>query len=183
MNEHVPNTDVWMIHRALHQAPFFSLPPGYQMRFYHEGDIQTWVTIQQAAESFFVPTAETFLSSLRGDASYLSRRVMFLVDPYGADIGTITAWNDHLFHYDDVGQIHWVAIIPDAQGRGLAKPMVCAACTELQVRGYMTAVLETNTRRLAALNLYLQCGFEPYPQSQAERDAWKSVAPHLRLSF
>lgn len=181
MNEQLPNIDVWMIHHRLQRAPVFALPRGYRMRFYAEGDIQTWVAIQQAAEPFFVPTAETFLRYMPGDISYVSRRVMFLADPNGRDIGTITAWNDQLFQHNDIGQIHWVAIIPEAQGRGLAKPMLSAACAELQARGYTAAVLETNTRRIAALNLYLQFGFEPYPHTQAERDAWLSAAPHLKF--
>lgn len=181
MSESLPNIDIWMIHHDLQRVPSFLLPRGYRVRFYQEGDLETWVAIQQAADPFFVATAETFRSYLPGDLSYLSQRVMFLVDPADTAIGTITAWNTHIFQYADIGQIHWVAIVRSAQGRGLAKPMLRAACTELQARGYTTAVLETNARRIPALNLYLQFGFEPYPQSQAERDAWQRIAPQLKF--
>ena len=183
MNEQLPNVNVWMINHDLSSAPNFSLPLGYNMRFYGESDLQTWVRIQQAAETFFVPTAETFAKYMPGDTAYLAERVMFLVDPSGADIGTITAWNDRTFTDHDTGQIHWVAIIPAAQGRGLAKPMLSAACNRLRERGYTQAVLETNTRRVAALNLYLQFGFEPYVCDEAERDAWRVVAPHLKFKI
>ncbi len=181
--EQLPDSDVWMTHPDLSRTPHFSLPIGYRMRFYGDGDVQAWVRIQQAAEPFIVPTAETFTRSMPGDTAYLATRVMFLVDPSGTDIGTITAWNDDQFNGRDIGQIHWVAIIPDAQGRGLAKPMLSAACNVLRTHGYTESWLETNTRRLPALNLYLQFGFKPYPRDEVERNAWRIVASRLKFAI
>ncbi|MBA3945801.1 MAG: GNAT family N-acetyltransferase [Herpetosiphonaceae bacterium] len=182
MHEQLPNVGVWMLHRDLSRAPRFSLPPGYRMRFYHDGDLHTWLRIQ-ATDPFSVPTAETFARSMPGDTLHLAARVMFLVDPLGADIGTITAWNNDHFNDCDIGQIHWVAIIPAAQGRGLAKPMLSAACDVLRTHGYAEACLETNTARIPALNLYPQFGFEPYVRDEAERNAWRTVAPRLKIGI
>ena len=111
--EQLPNVDVWMIHRDLANAPRYALPAGYRMRAYREGDVAAWVRIQQAAEKFSAPTAETFADSMAGDTDYLAARVMFLVDPAGVDIGTITAWNDAEFDGRDMGRIHWVAMVPE----------------------------------------------------------------------
>ncbi len=172
--------DVFMIHRDLTEAPRFSLPPGYGMRCYAEGDIATWVRIQQAAEQFFVPTDKTFTDSMPGDTAHLAARVMFLVDPTGAEIGTITAWDAPAFVGPNTGQIHWVAIVPAAQGRGLAKPMLSAACDLPRARGYARAWLESNVSRIPALNLYLGFGFDPDPRDEAERAAWRHVAPALK---
>lgn len=180
MNEQPPNVAVWMIHANLARVPQIALPDGYRMRFYHNGDVRTWLRIQQAAEPFSVPTAETFARAMPGDTSYLAARVMFLVDPSGGDIGTITAWHNDQLTGRDIGQIHWVAIIPSAQGRGLAKPMLSAACAVLRAHGYAEACLETDTRRVAALNLYLPGGFVPHPRDEAERTAWRTVAPRLK---
>jgi hypothetical protein len=60
MNESLPNVPVWMLHPHLARLPHHALPTGYHMRFYHHGDVHTWVRIQQAAEPFLVPTADTF---------------------------------------------------------------------------------------------------------------------------
>jgi ribosomal protein S18 acetylase RimI-like enzyme len=182
MNDQLPNVNVWMIHHDLSRTPRFPMPTGYAMRFYRTGDVQTWVRIQQAAETFFVPTAEVFAKHMPGDTDYLSKRVMFLVDPSSADIGTITAWNDEQLSGREIGQIHWVAIVPDAQGRGLAKSMLSAACDVLRTHGYSEACLETNTRRIPALNLYLQFGFQPHLRDEAEREAWNIVAPRLKFA-
>ena len=181
MGEQPPNVEVLMVHPELPRAPRFALPVGYQMRFYDEGDVRTWVSIQQAAEPFMVPSAETFRRYLPGDTAHLAARVMFLVDPVGTEIGTITAWDDDRLDGRPSGQIHWVAIVPEAQGRGLAKPMLSAACDVLRARGYTKALLETDTRRIAALNLYRQFGFAPYPRGATERQAWHSVAPRLKF--
>jgi GNAT superfamily N-acetyltransferase len=178
--EQPSNVDVWMIHRDLASAPRYALPADYRMRGYREGDVATWVRIQQAAEKFMVPTAETFAKSMAGDLDYLTARVMFLVDPAGVDIGTITAWNDADFDGHEMGRIHWVAMVPEAQGMALAKPMLSAALDVLRARGYNAAWLWTGTGRIAALNLYLHFGFVPHPRDDAEREAWRATAQHLK---
>jgi ribosomal protein S18 acetylase RimI-like enzyme len=175
----LPTVDIWMVQRDLQSVPQASLPAGYQMRPYQEGDLATWVRVQQAGEPFFVPTEEHFRRYMPGDTAYLAERVMFLVDPTGNEIGTITAWNDILLEGHESGQIHWVAIVRAAQGKGLAKPMLSAACQNLIERGYSEAWLETNTRRLPAINLYLQYGFQPYLRSQQERDAWEMIRSQI----
>jgi ribosomal protein S18 acetylase RimI-like enzyme len=181
MDDPTTGVEIVMIQRDLTRAPIFALPAGYAMRNYREGDVANWVRIQQAADPFFVAEVRHFSESMPGDAAYLAARVLFLVDGSGADIGTITAWNDAEFDGREMGHIHWVAIVAAAQGRGLAKPMLSAACTALRTHGYTEAWLETNTARIPALNLYGQFGFKPHPRSEAEREAWQAVAPRLKF--
>jgi GNAT superfamily N-acetyltransferase len=176
------NIDVWMIQRDLSTAPRYPLPEGYTMRFYREGDIETWVRIQQAAEPFLTPTAETFNKYLP-DADKLPQRVMFLVDSTGVEVGSITAWNDSGLTGRDMGLIHWVGIVPESQGVGLAKPMLSAAIDVLRGLGYHEAWLGTGSARVPALNLYLEFGFEPYLRSRGEQAAWQSVAPRLKFAI
>lgn len=176
------NIDVWMIHRNLAAAPRYALPAGYALRAYAPGDVEAWVRIQQATETFFTPTAETFAESMGTDEGVLCERVRFLVDEHGADVGTITAWSDAEFDGVDRGRIHWVALHPSVQGRGLARPMLSAACDLLLARGYDTAWLWTGTGRTAALNLYLRFGFAAHPRDDAERAAWRDVAAQLRYA-
>jgi GNAT superfamily N-acetyltransferase len=182
MNDSSPLTDVWMIHRDLSQAPDFPIPPGYTMRHYREGDAETWVRIQRAcADDLSFITAEHFHEDMPGDAAHLAERVLFLVDPSGQDIGTIVAWNDSKFDGRDIGRIHWVAIVAEAQGHGLSKPMMSAACNVLRTLNYTEAYLETHTSLIPALNLYLEFGFRPAPRSDGVRAAWQAVAPRLKF--
>jgi GNAT superfamily N-acetyltransferase len=179
MSEQSATCDVWMTHPDLGAIAPLPLPAGFRLRFYSEGDLDVWLRIQ-ARDPFFVPTAETFAASMPGDTALLASRVMFLADPVGEDIGTVTAWSNDRLTGREIGQIHWVALVPAARGQGLAKPMVGAACALLYQRGYREACLETNTRRIPALNLYLALGFEPFVRSEAERQAWRRVASRLR---
>jgi ribosomal protein S18 acetylase RimI-like enzyme len=179
MTNQPPDVDFWMVQRDLNQVPNVPFPAGYWIRNYREGDLATWVRVQQAAEPFFVPTEEHFSRSMPGDTAYLSQRVKFLIDPSGSEIGTITAWNGVMLEGQEAGQIHWVAIIRSAQGKGLAKPMLTAACWSLLWRGYTEAWLETNTRRIPAIRLYLRYGFKPYFRNEFEQQAWFAIAPLL----
>lgn len=174
-----PDVTVWMLHPDLGRIPSAAFPEGYRMRFYQPGDLATWLAIQ-AGDPFFVPTADTFAASMPGDDGYLGERVLFLIDPLGAAIGTITAWQTTALTGELIGQIHWVALVPAVRGMGFAKPMLRAACTVLREHGHAAACLETNTKRIPALQLYLQSGFAPFVRSETEREAWEAVAPHLR---
>ena len=166
----------------LNGAPRFELPAGYHMRFFQneEEDIPLWVSIQQAADTLFTATAEIFERSMPGTTAYRAERIMFLHDPDNLPIGTITAWNSKKFAGRETGHIHWVAMVPSAQGKGLAKPMLTAALDEMIKRGYSEAWLETNTLRLPALNLYLSFGFRPHLSDSVQKDAWQMVSPHLK---
>lgn len=175
-----PIIPMFMVNRNTAQAPRYEMPVGYHMRFYRKGDVATWVRIQAAAEKFSVPSADDFAKSMPGDDGYLAARVMFLVDPAGDDVGTITAWDDSGLDGTPMGHIHWVAIVPAAQGRGLGKPMMSAALEVMCRRGDTAAWLETHNVRIPALNLYLQLDFAPYPRNDVEREAWRAVAPALR---
>lgn len=179
MNSQLPDVDVIMIHPDVRQAPVFALPHGYQMRYYRPGDLDTWLRIQ-ATDPYFAPTAETFAEALPGDDTYLAQRVMFMVDPHGIEIGNITAWNTAQFTDREIGQICWVALVPSARGRGLGKPLLSAACAALRERGYTQTFVDTNMRRIPALNLYLQFGFAPYLRSEAEEEAWRAITPLIK---
>lgn len=181
METSLTGVDVCMIYTNLTRAPTFPLPDRYTTREYCEGDVETWVRLQRAcADDLAFITAADFVRELPGDWAYLTERVLFLVDPAGHDIGTITAWNDTQLRGRDIGRIHWVAIVAAAQGRGLSKPMMSAACARLRAHGYMEAYLETHSSLTPAINLYLSFGFQPHARSQAERDAWREAAPRLK---
>ncbi|MCU0511322.1 MAG: GNAT family N-acetyltransferase [Anaerolineae bacterium] len=173
------NTPVWLYHPALKTVPVLPLPPGWHLRFYRPGDVAVWVNIQQQSDPFFTATAATFEQYMPA-ADRWPQRVLFLVNPAGEDTGTITAWNGDQFAGRDMGLIHWVAIVPAAQGQGLAKPMLNAALRVLVAHGYADAWLETGAARLPAINLYLSAGFVPARRGPDDTAAWQRLAPRLK---
>lgn len=173
----LPDVNIWMTHPDLTQIQQVDFPAGYHMRFYQGAeDIDKWVKIQQISDPFITPTAEHFNNSMPGTTEFRSKRIMFLVNPVGQDIGSITAWQTTKLSKNEIGQIHWVAILPSAQGQRLAIPMTIAACQRIVDLGHTKACLSTNTRRIPALNLYAKLGFRPMFQAIDQKEAWAKIA-------
>ena len=168
----VSNVEFRMIHRDLTDCAVIDVPAPYALRFFQPSDVDVWLSIQRAAETFDVPDADTFFRSIGSDLPALSQRLLFLLDSDANPIGTITAWNDSKFAGLDIGRIHWLAVMPDSQRKGLGSALLSAACQLLLRLGYRQAWLWTSTGRTAAINLYLRFGFEPVFQSNGERDAF-----------
>lgn len=150
-----------MIRETLADIPEYPLPPGYTIRWYQPGDESRWVAIQAAADRYNKITMELFAQQFHGADARLEERQCYLLNPGGDAIGTATAWVDDLSGDPAAGRIHWVAIIPAAQGRGLAKPLMTAVCQRLRALGHRTAYLTTSMARPAAIGLYLKFGFGP----------------------
>ncbi len=175
------NIDVVMSRPHLDDLPSYQLPPGYSLRFYRPGDERLWVSLQAASDHYNDITAKLFVREFGDDVAGLASRQFFLVSNKQGPIGTASAWYGR---GDDPspGRVHWVAILPEFQGRGLAKPLLSSVCTRLRELGYADAYLTTSTVRVPAINLYLHFGFAPEPTSASEADAWRRLAPYLKGS-
>jgi len=98
--------------------------------------------------------------------------------------GTISAWLNPSFRGGEWGRIHWVALRPSHQGRGLAKPMLAFALRTL-ARWHRRAYLGTQVFRLRAVKIYLDAGFQPDLSDPAKQPLWRylrDVLQHPGLS-
>ena len=168
------NISLTMVREDMENIPQYPLPVGYQIRLYRSGDKDTWAMIQRIADSR--PDAgEIFEGAFGADVSALDRRCFFLVSPDGRDVGTVAAWYERKYLGRRWGLIHWLAILPEHQGRGLSKPMLTVAMNRLCGLGHRRALLRTATHRIPALKVYLDFGFVPdMTRKDAER-GWKMV--------
>jgi GNAT superfamily N-acetyltransferase len=137
------------------------------------------VWIHELADWLGKRTVETFNEQFGHDLPAMEDRCLFLVAPDGRTVGTTTAWYENDFCGRSWGRIHWVAIIPEFQGRGLAKPMMTAAMNRL-TSSHDNAYLFTHTLRVPAVNLYLNFGFRPLVRSDAERAGWQDLRGQLK---
>ena len=175
--EHVP---VVMVREDLADLPSYPLPRGYVIRYYRAGEDHLWAEIEISVASF---------DSVDGALAYFERefgpgrdrmeaRCLYLEDPNGRAVGTSTAWYNDAFNGRDYGRIHWVAVRPEYQGRGLAKPLMAASLrriAEFHDRAYLTT--QTNSAR--AINLYLDFGFVPIETSGRCAAGWTWLASVL----
>ncbi|GAB4564968.1 MAG: GNAT family N-acetyltransferase [Anaerolineae bacterium] len=177
--QEIPNIAIHMIRRDLENLPEFGLPPGFRIRWYQPGDRDTWVRIHLAAERYVTITPELFDREFGPDEAELARRQAYLCDEGGRAIGTATAWFDPAYHGQPFGRVHWVAIVPEMQGRGLSKPLLSAVCQRLKALGHERAYLVTSTARIPAIKLYLRFGFVPEIRVDEDVRAWRIVAGHI----
>ncbi|UCD29649.1 MAG: GNAT family N-acetyltransferase [Planctomycetota bacterium] len=163
----------------LRRIPQYSLLDGFGLRFFRRGDRKTWLDIWQTVENHERVTLKTFRQSLGYDLPALPRRCLFLISPDGHVIGTATAWYER-DHGQRWGRLHWVAIRPEFQGRGLSKPLVGAVMNLMRVLGHRRAFLITQTPRIAAIRTYLRFGFRPDISTDEDHRAWRLVHRHIK---
>ena len=168
-----------MIRESLEGIPHFELPPPYTMRWYRPGDEGAWLEIHERADKYTSVTPELFVEQFGSDAETLGRRQCYLCDGDGTPIGTATAWFNDDYRGRPHGRVHWVAIVPERQGRGLSKPLLSRVCLRLRELGHERAYLTTQAVRLPAIGLYLKFGFVPETMNENDARAWRGVNERL----
>jgi GNAT superfamily N-acetyltransferase len=171
-----------MIRPHLEDIPVHVLPAGHYLRMYRPGDEPVWVEIQALADHYNTITTELFAREFGQDWAVLAERQLYLCDATNTAIGTATAWFDDNYRGKRYGRIHWVAILPDKQGYGLAKPLMTTACHMLRDLGHSRAYLTTSTARIPAINLYLQFGFIPQIDTPGDSEVWYMLQKQLKRS-
>ena len=174
---------VVMVRGDLEAIPEVPLPAPYRVRAYRPGDDAVWQRMQIAADEYGTFPPEKFAQQFGSDEAVLAERQLYLCDAAGQAIGTMTAWFGEAAEWVGWGRVHWVAVVPEHQGRGLSKPLMALTLNRLRELGHERAYLSTATVRPPAINLYLKFGFLPQLASDEDRRAWRLVAPHLRTVY
>jgi GNAT superfamily N-acetyltransferase len=177
------NISAYMIRDSLDEVPNYSLPTGYSTRWYRPGDERLWVDVQSRAEGYLEITSELFVEQFGSNPRPLAERQCFLCDAQGEAIGTATAWFNDDYCGQPYGQLHWVAIVPQAQGQGLAKPLLSIVLNRMAELGHTRCYLGTSTARLPAINLYLKFGFVPHVRSADDLAVWREMRSLVRTPF
>ncbi len=181
------NHPLTMVRDTLDDIVQHPLPTGYRFRQFNAGDEQTWTRIQRAAEPLITVTDELFANQFGSRPEALPSRMVFIETEGGEAIGTTTAWwenegrNPARQSEPGRGRIHWVAVHPDHQRRGLSKPLVAHALKRL-AQDHESAMLDTSSSRAWALKVYLDLGFRPDPAELTDpacRRAWQGVQQQL----
>ncbi|MBN1341356.1 MAG: GNAT family N-acetyltransferase [Phycisphaerae bacterium] len=180
-NRELENINIGMIRPHLRDIPDLPLPDGYSMRLYRKGEGPLWTEIVRRAEPFLEIDDDRFDKEFGAHLDKLPDRCHFLLDPGGRAVGTTTAWflDDYAGDGETYGLIHWVAIRPESQGRGLCKPMLTIVLTRL-AHEYDKAALNTSSGRIPALKCYLDLGFVPYMSRERAVEGWSQVRSVLK---
>ncbi|MBN2004182.1 MAG: GNAT family N-acetyltransferase [Anaerolineae bacterium] len=169
---------VHMVRTTLTDIPPIPFPAGFHIRTMRPDEGGLWRDIWRDAETYF-PIGETLFENQFGyDPQAIRWRCYLVVDERDIAVGTISAWYNQDFRDGVWGQIHWVALRPAHWGKGLAKPMLSHALTQM-AQWHGRAFLGTQTKRLRAIKLYLNFGFVPDLEEPGAVEAWREVASRL----
>lgn len=146
----------------LENIPACPPPEGYAIRSYKRGDRDHWVRIWQAAglKGWDWSTRQTFDNDFGGHLQAMPKRCVFATTDAGEPVGTVTAWFGRM-RGKRWGMIHWYAIDPAHQGRGLGGPLLAECLRRMRACGHRRATVGTQIIRLPAIKRYVQLGFRP----------------------
>lgn len=176
----VPYFHLTMALDDLARVPDLALPAGYQTRAYGAGDERHWARIEREAGEFAddARALARFAAEFGSHTGEMKERCLLLCAADGSPIGTTTAWYGE--HGGQViGRLHWVAIVPAFQGRGLSKPLVAAALARMR-QWHDRAYLTTQTTSWIAVKVYLDFGFRPVFDRPDSGEAWALMARVLK---
>jgi len=149
--------------------PVYPPPPGLVIRHHQPGDAALWTELQRVADTLNTITDDLFQQQYGTDAALHADRIIHLGTTAGETIGTSSAWFGPGGPGDPLGRVHWVAIHPDHQGRGLAHCLMAATLARLMGLGHREAYLTTSRERPVALRLYERHGFRELTADEATR--------------
>lgn len=153
-----------MTRESLADLPVRSpLPPGIEIRpLFGFSDSEKWIAIQRDAEPFFAIADTLFEREFGRDDSEIASRCLIAIDTAtGEAVGTASAWHggDKNARGRDWGRLHWVAVRPAYQRRGIARALVVECLYRMEQLGHQKAYLNTSTGRQGAIALYQEVGF------------------------
>ncbi len=145
--------------------PPLPLPPGITVRpLLGAVEAPVWTAIQRDAEPFLTIGDDLFLREFGADDAEITSRCFVAVDTATSEaVGASSAWHggDPGARGRDWGRLHWVAVRPGFQRRGIARALVVQCLYRMAAQGHERAYLVTSTGRQGAIALYRELGFTP----------------------
>lgn len=163
LDKTIPYAEIWMYRLKDLPVTEQALPEGFHFEFYQEGDETEWAAIETAVSEFEdeAQALDYFQKKFAPFSKELKRRMLFISDSEGRKIGTCSAWWKELPDGTRYPLVHWVAVRPGYQGKGIAKAMLRRTLKQLQKLEATTPVyLHTQTWSHVAIRLYQKLGFE-----------------------
>lgn len=172
LDRSIPHIGVIMVKPDAGHYPRYPLSDGYSFRRYAPGDEQAWARIHVEVGQFkdMEEALNTFHREFLGgvddaeskDTSAVEVNMWYITDPNGEPVATGSIWDGDHFGVTRK-RLHWIAVSPRHQGKGLAKALLTQL---LDVYREMDRpeppYLTSQTWSYRALNLYMRFGFEPY---------------------
>ncbi|MFO7698665.1 MAG: GNAT family N-acetyltransferase, partial [Anaerolineae bacterium] len=174
-----PSGDVlYMVRPTLEDIPEVDFPEGYGIRAMQPNEGGLWEDIWRDTEPYFTIANGLFERAFGSNPVAMAWRCYLVTGPRGVAVGTLSAWSDSDYLGEPWGQVHWVAIRPAYQRKGLARAALAYTLRQL-AQWHTHAYLGTQSLRLPAIRLYLDMGFLPDLRHPGARQAWAELAKQI----
>ena len=163
LDKSIPYAEIWMYRERELPVIEKTLPEGFSFELYQEGDELEWAAIETAVAEFDDETKAIayFNEKFAPYPNELRQRMLFVTNPSGEKVGTCSAWWKETPDDSRYPLVHWVAVKPGYQGKGLAKAMMTRTLQLLQNLETTSPIyLHTQTWSHPAIRLYQTLGFE-----------------------
>lgn len=163
LDKSIPYAEIWMCRERELPVVEKTLPEGFRFELYQEGDELEWAAIETAVAEFGDETKAIayFNEKFAPYPNELKQRMLFVTNPSEEKVGTCSAWWKETPDGSRYPLVHWVAVKPGYQGKGLAKAMMTQTLKLLQnLENTSPIYLHTQTWSHPAIRLYQTLGFE-----------------------
>jgi GNAT superfamily N-acetyltransferase len=181
MNKKIEPCRILMARRLLNRMPVIPVPPGFKLRWYEPGFEEHWLAIHLAAEKEIPITPGLFTQRFGSDPKQLALRQCYLFTEQGIAVATVTGWFDPESEGAPHGRVHFLAVAPTWQGKGLAKVLMGSILQRLKELGHTRVYLATSSARTRAIRLYLQFGFTPLAKTAVAQALWQEILRTIEL--
>lgn len=181
MNKLIEPSRILMVRHSLESFPVLPVPKDFTLRWYEPGFERDWLSIHLAAEKEIPITPELFTRRFGSDPAVLGARQCYLFSPDATPVGTVTGWLDPQFEGEPHSRVHFLAVTPAWQGKGLAKVLMSSILQRLKELGPPRAYLATSSSRIEAIRLYLQFGFIPLAKTGEAQALWQEILRAIEL--
>lgn len=171
--------EVFMVRPHLRDIPLVPFPEGFGIRAMRLDESALWTDIQRDAEPHFPIADDLFHNQFDDYLQATQWRSFIVTNEKGVGVGVVSAWFDRDFRGKDYGMIHWIAIRQAYQGLGLGKAALSFALNQLS-QWHERAFLGTQTKRIPAIKMYLDFGFEPDLDPPGALDVWREFATKMQ---
>ena len=150
---------ILMTRRDLSGLPEPLLPDGYTVRTYQEGDEASWARIITAAFPEFHWDEAKFKAEFASQPQFRPEILFLAVHQATSEaVGTAMAWTEKPSERL-AGCVHWVAVDPAHQGRGVGRLLTLRVLHRMKLDGLVRAYLHTEPYRTGAIAMYESLGF------------------------
>jgi mycothiol synthase len=162
-----------MFKESLENLVPVSVPEGFTVRHFREGDGKHWENIIRASFNYDC----NFEKEIAQNENFKPEKVWFVCDG-DKPVATATAWYNG--NWDkSVGYLHMVGMLPEYAGKSLGLKVSLAVLHEMQREGRSSAVLNTDDFRLPAIKTYFRLGFKSQCTHESHEGRWKLIREKL----